>query len=129
MWDIGDRFKIVPKSSHLSNDNNAITITRESEADGAQATVSRYTGLDRQRFTLLEASTTAGRNTSACTPLKHAKPTIRLISTVGNQNALEKAVRGSSPAMIYGLSGRRVSAETAGRNGAQGAFYIVKVLK
>lgn len=56
MWDIGDRFKIVPKGSHLASQNFAITFGGDGMTDGAKPTVAAYAGVDRQRFVLRPVS-------------------------------------------------------------------------
>jgi dienelactone hydrolase len=52
MWEIGDRFKIVSKASHLADQNQAITFAGDGMAEGAKASMAAYEGTDKQRFVL-----------------------------------------------------------------------------
>jgi hypothetical protein len=105
MWEIGDRFKVVPKASHTTYDNNAITITDGAMTDNAPASVAQYAGTDHQRFVLKPVTTTVALIRR---PSGHLKEGVadRGVIRLGQESVLRTSLQAS--VRIFDLSGREI---------------------
>ena len=121
-WDIGDRYKMVPKLC-FSRDSiyNAIGTLNGSTADGAKAVIMTYSGTDAMRWTLEKVNTTTATTQPTIRSAAASSPKCRTMVAVGS---------GRTPATgnsaVYDMSGRRVLNRAGANDVKPEGVYITK---
>jgi hypothetical protein len=121
-WDIGDRFKLVPKLCY-SRDTllKCIGISGGSTTDGAAALIMNYTGTNAMRWNLVKVGTS-----TATFPQSGAKLTGRCLSKIKTSIVLSSSQElAATNVKVYNLFGRAINTQVNTRISRPGV-YIVK---
>ncbi len=126
MWEIGNRFKIVPKLSHMQNQNRTLGFPGDSKLSGEQCILSEYMGQDSQRFSLMEVKEEVYVENRASSNNLIGKLSYMPMVGGAGQHFFKKILDESKVGKIFDLNGRSVSIENLKLDGLKSGVYILK---